>query len=148
MFAIFDNFSKWSTPTEDTVKLWKIIKYAMRKIWQKMACAACLNPLFWADSEYQKSGSVTRQLSKLRECYHFFPQVSCREMWSSDGLGDPKPENPTGKPDILGHPNPTRTRGVYTRTRPETRHSKPENPRYFQGIQNIEILTKKVVIFV
>ena len=66
----------------------------------------------------------------------------------SDGLGDPKPENPTGKPDILGHPNPTRTRGVYTQTRPETRHSKPENPRYFQGIQNIEILTKKVVIFV
>ena len=62
--------------------------------------------------------------------------------------GTRKPENPTGKPDILGHPNPTRTRGVYTRTRPETRHSKPENPRYFQGIQNIEILTKKVVIFV
>ena len=49
-----------------------------------------------------------------------------------------------GKPDILGHL--TQTRGIYTQ--PETRHSKPENLRYFQGIQNIEILTKKVVILV
>ena len=50
----------------------------------------------------------------------------------SDALGDPKPENPAGKPDILGHPNPPGTRRVHTRTQPETRHSKPENPGYFR----------------
>ena len=56
-----------------------------------------------------------------------------------------KHENPTGKPDILGPPNPTQTWGVSTNPYP-----KPDiqNPRYFQGIQNTEILTKKVDIFV
>ena len=51
----------------------------------------------------------------------------------SDALGDPKPKNPTGKSDILGHP--TRTRRGDSDTR--TRHSKPENPRVFSGLTKL-----------
>ena len=63
------------------------------------------------------------------------------------GLWTQKPETRGNNPTILLpelDPNPK----IETRPIPETRHSKPENPRYFQGIQDIEILTKKVVIFV
>ena len=50
----------------------------------------------------------------------------------SDALGYPKPENPAGKPDFLGHPNPPGTRKVNTRTRPKPDVQNPKTRGLFR----------------